>query len=380
MKKFWIVLKKEVIDCFRDKRSMVMMLLPLLFFPLLLTFYNYQIESADKNISKKIVLSTNNEEEIVDFIDMLNVSGLNVEVISVDDPIQELKKGNISFIVNNVGNSYSLIYDQNSIQSTKAISVVSAIIESNKMAMVYEIFNYYGESIEILSQYNYTLEDVSISGNKSEANSLITILGPMMIVMFIATGGTGMALDIFCGEKERGSLEGILSTQINRKSLYLAKVITVFLFVCFSSLISVGGYLISFLINNQIATSGLGFSTQQIILFFIVVGVFAFFTATVISMLSLSAKTVKEGSLRINLFTLIPTIVGGISMYIEIGKIPLVTNFIPITNVINMLKAIFVDTISYTQLLITLFSTIMYGIIFLVGGYCLINSEKILDK
>lgn len=382
MKKFWVVLKKELLDCFRDKRSLVMMILPLLIFPLLLTFYNEQIESADESLSEQLVLATNNEAGIAEVTDFLTFNDINVEVVKTDDAPTDLKAGKISLILNKDENGYHIIYDQNSIKSTKAINIIGSAIEANKMAHIYAVLNLYGESTEFLSDYNYTFEDVSAS-SEDGGNSLISILGPMLIVMFVATGGAGIALDLFCGEKERGSLEGILATQINRKPLYLAKTITVFIFVCFSALISVGGYIISFALNDEVmgtSTKGIGLSTTQTLLFLLVTGIFAFFTAAIISMLSLSAKSVKEGSLRINLFTLIPTVVGGASMYMETGNISIATNFIPIINVINILKAIFINAVNTTHLLITMLSTSLYGIIFLVIGYRLINTEKVLSK
>lgn len=382
MKMFWVVLKKELLDCFRDKRSIVMMILPLLIFPLLLTFYNEQIESADESLAEQLVLATNDEAEIEEVTNFLTINDIKVEIVKTDDAATDLKAGKISLILDKDENGYHIIYDQNSIKSTKAINIVGSAIEANKTAQIYAVLNLYGESTEFLSDYNYTFEDVTAS-SEDGGNSLISILGPMLIVMFVATGGAGIALDLFCGEKERGSLEGILATQINRKPLYLAKTITVFIFVCFSALISVGGYIISFVLNDEVmgaSTKGIGLSTTQTLLFLLVTGIFAFFTAAIISMLSLSAKSVKEGSLRINLFTLIPTVVGGASMYMETGNVSVATNFIPIINVINILKAIFINAVNTTHLLITVLSTAIYGVVFLLVGYWLINSEKVLNK
>ena len=382
MKKLLIVFKKELTDCLRDRRSIVMMVLPLLIFPLLLSFYNAQIESADESLAEQLVLATNDENGISEVTDFLSLNGIKVEIVKTEEASTDLKSGKISLILNKEENGYHIIYDQNSIKSTKAINIISSAIEANKTAKIYKILNLHGEAADFLLEYNYTFEDVSASSEES-GNSLIAILGPMLIVMFIATGGAGIALDLFCGEKERGSLEGILATQINRKPLYLAKTITVFIFVCFSALISVGGYIISFALNDEAmgaSTKGMGLSATQTLLFLLIVAVFAFFTASIISVLSLSAKTVKEGTLRINLFTLIPTVIGGASMYMEAGNVSLATNFIPIINVINALKTVFIDAINTTHLFITVFSTALYGIIFLLIGYWLINSENILNK
>ncbi|MBR6766091.1 MAG: hypothetical protein IKM06_06365, partial [Clostridia bacterium] len=81
MKKFLIILKKELLDCFRDKRSIVMMILPLLIFPLLLTFYNEQIESADESLAEQLVLATNDEAGIADVTHFLTLNDINVEIV-----------------------------------------------------------------------------------------------------------------------------------------------------------------------------------------------------------------------------------------------------------------------------------------------------------
>ena len=380
MRNFCTVFKKELLDCFRDRRSLIMMVLPLMIFPLLLTFYNNQIKSADESLSERLVLATDNPNGIAEITDFLEASGTVVDIIETEDAATDLKAGKISLILNRAEDGYHIVYDQNSIKSSKAVNMVGAAIEATKNAQIASILLFYGEDTELLEKYNYTFEDVT-AGDENEMSAMISILGPMLIVMFIASGGAGVALDLFCGEKERGSLEGLLSTQINRRPLYLAKTATVLVFVCFSTLVSVGGYLISFVLSGDDSTAvDLGLTGAQILLFFVVTGVFAFFTAAIISMLSLSAKTVKEGSLRINLFTLIPTVIGGASMYMETGNAPIAVSLIPIINVINTLKSIFIDTIQHTQLLVTIISTALYGIIFLLVGYHLINSEKILDK
>ena len=382
MKHFLIVLKKELLDCVRDRRSIVMMILPLLVFPLLLTFYNKQIESADESLAERLVLATNNKAGIKEVTDFLTFADIKVEIVKTDDAPTDLKAGKIALILNKDENGYHIVYDQNSIKSAKAVNIVGSAIEANKTAQIYAVLNLYGESAEFLSDYNYTFEDVSES-SEDGGNSLVAVLAPMLIVMFITSGGAGIALDMFCGEKERGSLEGILATQINRKPLYLAKTITVFIFVCFSTLVSVGGYLISFALTDDVmgvSTKGMDLSTSQTLLLLLVTGIFAFFTSAIISMLSLSAKSVKEGSLRINLFTLIPTVVGGASMYMETGNISIVTNFIPIINVINILKSIFINAVNSTYLLITVLSTALYGGVFLVIGFYLINGEKVINR
>ena len=119
MKKFWIVLKKELKDCFRDKRSIAMMLLPLMVFPILLTFFNKQIESADESVVDCIVVACDNETEISEIVSLLSVNGTRVEISDSKDATTDLKSGKLALIIHRDENGYQLIYDRNSIKSSK---------------------------------------------------------------------------------------------------------------------------------------------------------------------------------------------------------------------------------------------------------------------
>lgn len=239
MKGIFIVLKKELIDCFRDKRSIFMTFFPMLIFPLSLSFYSYQIKSANERLANKVIVATDNQNEISTVIGALKDSGFDAEIILSDDSASLLKTGKVNLIIKKNKTGYRVIYNQNSAKSTTALNILSASMEAKKNKKIVLIFNIYGKNSDILSRYILAQEDISKAENST--NSLITVLGPMLIVMFIVMGGSSVAIDMFCGEKERGSLESLLATQISRQSLYIAKVMVVFIFVCFNTVISISG-------------------------------------------------------------------------------------------------------------------------------------------
>ena len=381
MRKFWIVLKKELLDCFRDKRSIVMMLLPLLVYPVFLTVSNQQLTAADDTLATEITLATHNQSAIVEVVETLEASGLKVNITNGDNIVDDLKSGKAMLILDKNEDGYNILYDQNSVKSTKALGVITATIEAQKTAKIHSVLNLHGESVDFLNEYNYTMQDVTTGTGEAGGMSLFTMLGPMTIVLFVATSGTGVALDLFCGEKERGSLESLLSTQVNRRPLYFAKVITAMIFGGFGVLISVGAYLLSFILSGEIdASTSSGMGAPQMLLLFAATTAFAFFTTSVICALAISAKTHKEGSLRVSMFTIIPSLLGGASAFMETGTAPLYMSFVPIFNVIGALKSIFINVIQPEQIVITVVSTVVYGLIFLFIGQKIMDSEKILDK
>ena len=380
MKKYLIILKKELKVYLRDKRSLVAMLLPLLIIPLMLYASNQEIKNAESTVAKSISISTSSTEELADFISTLKLAEINVNAIESATPYDDLKTGKILLIIDKDETGYSIIFDQNSTKSAMALSVVTNIIEAQKEAYIFNIFNKYGESIENLNDYSYSYQDIS-AVDKSESSSFLALLAPTLLVMFIASGASSFAVDLFCGEKERGSLEAILATQVSRKSLYFAKVSTVFIFSCISAIISIMGYVVSFSFENS-SMNGitLKMSPSQIIFFLLITLSFALFSAATISVLSVEAKTVKEGHLRTSLFSIVPSMLSIVTMYMQTGNMPFALNFVPFINTIAGLKSIFLNVIDPTNILIAICSTLLYSLVLLYIGYRVINSEKILNK
>lgn len=380
MKQYLVILKKEFLNYFRDKRSIIMMLIPLLFFPLVLYATNIQTQNAEDSIADYIAISTNSQNEIADLVSTLNQSGIRVEINTSNTSYDELKTGNISMVINKDASGYNIIYNQTSIKSTLAVGVVTKCLDLQKDAYVYSIFNQYGENIDNLKEFSYQYQDVS-TVDESDANSLLATLAPMLLIMFIASGCSSVAVDLFCGEKERGSLESLLATQVNRKSLYLAKVSTVLIFSCFSTVISVLGYAISLVFDNSIlGNTNLNMSFKQVITLALIMISFALFASATMSFLSVEAKTMKEGTLRTSLFSIIPSMISMVTMYMETGNINESVNFVPFINTILSLKSVFMNVINPVNILITVGSMVTYSTVLLFAGYKILNSEKILNK
>ena len=380
MKQYLVILKKEFLNYFRDKRSIIMMLIPLLFFPLVLYATNIQTQNAEDSIADYIAISTNSQNEIADLVSTLNQSGIRVEINTSNTSYDELKTGNISMVINKDASGYNIIYNQTSIKSTLAVGVVTKCLDLQKDAYIYSIFNQYGENIDNLKEFSYQYQDVS-AVDESDANSLLATLAPMLLIMFIASGCSSVAVDLFCGEKERGSLESLLATQVNRKSLYLAKVSTVLIFSCFSTVISVLGYAISLVFDNSIlGNTNLNMSFEQVITLALIMISFALFASATMSFLSVEAKTMKEGTLRTSLFSIIPSMISMVTMYMETGNINASVNFVPFINTILSLKSVFMNVINPVNILITVGSMVTYSTVLLFAGYKILNSEKILNK
>ena len=74
------------------------------------------------------------------------------------------------------------------------------------------------------------VEWVALASEQARSGQLLGRLLPLVLVVLLVSGGLYTALDLFAGEKERGTLETLLTTRISRGAVLLAKSLTVLVF------------------------------------------------------------------------------------------------------------------------------------------------------
>jgi hypothetical protein len=72
-----------------------------------------------------------------------------------------------------------------------------------------------------------SVEDQSLATESQVAGSFIGRFLTLFLVMLMLTGGSVASMDIIAGEKERGSLETILTTAVKRTEVVAAKQLTI---------------------------------------------------------------------------------------------------------------------------------------------------------
>ena len=64
MKNFWTVLRKEFLETFRDMRSLIMLFVPVLIFPLMFSFVGTQIDRAQEDVKKEVKIAVSDASYI----------------------------------------------------------------------------------------------------------------------------------------------------------------------------------------------------------------------------------------------------------------------------------------------------------------------------
>ena len=378
MKNFWTVLRKEFLETFRDVRSLIMLFVPVLIFPLMFSFVGTQIDKAQEDVKKEIKIAVSDASYIEFF------SGEERFKAKVFENVTEAVRCGDANIGVSLGDEgiFVVEYDAGSMYSASALAEITAVLDVLREQAIFDALEVSGGDVSSMSAYLYETKAIS-SDDSSAASSIIVSLAPMMIIIFIFSGGTSAAVDCFAGEKERKTMESVLFTQAERGSIYFAKFMNVAVISLISMLLSVGGYVISLLTNDSLVKlygeEKISFASAKTILpIIIIVFSTALFSSALMSFLSVSARGTKEAQMRMSILIIAPSVLSMAVMYMENSKINLPFMFVPVMNAILDMKLLFSGIINYIYFFIVVGSNILYSLIFCLISSRYFKSEKIL--
>ncbi len=226
----WAVLRKELVDGIRDRRSVMSALLPPLMWPLMivlmLNFIAEKRRQAD-DIELPIV-GASHAETLVDWLKQQR----GVEVVDgPEDPYTAVRDGDVKFVIV-IPEDYNELFAQ-----SKAVEVELVIDRSDDDAGVFvrrarRLLSSYSGQIGMLRLVArgvspavaapIRIDEVDVSSAQQRAAMVMAFL-PMFLVLATFVGGMNIAIDTTAGERERGSLEPLLVNPAPRKSIVAGK-------------------------------------------------------------------------------------------------------------------------------------------------------------
>jgi sodium transport system permease protein len=163
----------------------------------------------------------------------------------------------------------------------------------------------------------------------------------MLLAIWAATGCIAPATDIGAGEKERQTLEPLLTTNVSRTSLLLGKYIAVVISGILATFASLIGFGLAAMINpSMFATISLSLGALLTI-GFAAVGLTMAFAALELA-ISFYARNFKEAQTYLTPITFVVLIPAYFTMYLDGKLIPSIYFHIPIINTISIIKEVLV--------------------------------------
>jgi sodium transport system permease protein len=370
MKKIAVIFKKEFKDILRDRRTiMLMVVMPLfliyIFINLSITLSQSQTRKAEEKSLKVALLKKENVETFRTILEKQKNITIkeNLEVNQINDLIQEEK---LDFAV-----VFEAGFDQK-VKERKSGTVdlyFKASSENNiaKRRIINSLKQYKQElltvRLEALSLDQSFVEPLKInekdlSTQKERVGESIGGLLPYFFIIFCFLGAMYPAIDLGAGEKERATIETLLTSPASRMQIVLGKFFVITCTGIISALISI---LALYLAIQQ--AKGLPEGALQGILrivefksigmlFSLLVPVCVFFAAVLLS-ISIFARSFKEAQsimTPMNILVIIPVFIG---LFPGI-KLNTTTALIPVLNVSLATKEIISGTIK-TGLLVEVY-------------------------
>lgn len=378
MNNILITLKKELKLITRDKKSLLMMAITPLFIPIFVILMSYIYEELTVNKEDKTYqigvnyeLSSTEKELLSDEVKYTVYSNLK--------ELEEAYNSNkiLAYIVKN-NNSYNIYANIQSEDGSMVTSLITNYLDNynNYLGQNYLVNN----NIDLSKVYNNLNYNVTEIKGESIFGNQIILMAITFTIMAITLSCIYTSTDTTAGEKERGTLETILTFPIRRKELIFGKYLAISISGIVTLLIGVLLSIVSlyYVKNNFSIYDNVIFNinTITILLTILILLFYTLFISGLCITIASFTKSFKEAQSALTPISLVTCI----PMFLEMLSINIsgVLSFIPIINHTIVINNILTSSININNILITIISSIIYIIVLLLFINKMYKSEKIL--
>lgn len=378
MNNILITLKKELKLIIRDKKSLLMMAITPLFIPIFVILMSYIYEELTVNKDDKTYQIGVNYELSSTERKLLS-DEVKYTVYSSSKELEEAYNSNkiLAYIVKD-NNSYNIYANIQSEDGSMVTSLITNYLDNynNYLGQSYLVNN----NIDLSKVYNNLNYNVTEIKGESIFGNQIILMAITFTIMAITLSCIYTSTDTTAGEKERGTLETILTFPIRRKELIFGKYLAIsisgivtLLIGVFLSILSLYYVKNSFSIYDNVIFN---INTITILLTILILLFYTLFISGLCITIASFTKSFKEAQSALTPISLVTCI----PMFLEMLNINIsgVLSFIPIINHTIVINNILTSSININNILITIISSIIYIIVLLLFINKMYKSEKIL--
>ncbi len=397
-KTFFSLYKKEMLDIFRDKKTMIIMVLvPLFLYPcmmlgMMLIMSNISKESLEKTYQvgivqcveaetiQQLLLDDKDEYEYffeVSVYDSLQAceDALNAKEIDTFISVSETEDGRTSFEVG----YFSSVADSVS-ASDYAEEILRGYRDGLRNDLIEEQFEDYEKVLNPIVVSNRNVATIEES-----TGSIFGYIIPFMLITSILMGAIYPAIDVTAGERERGTLETMMTLPIKSSEMMFSKFMAVSTIAVMSALLNLlSMFLVGIYMYDSMQLANTAFGDMNLLQFvpsvialLVCMPIFAMFASAVCLSICIFAKSFKEAN---NYSTPILLVFMFASMAGMLPNLTLTTKtaLIPIVNVALFIKAVFELQFNWTNIILVLVSNIVYSVAAVMLMSKLFSSEDVL--
>ena len=401
MNKWQVLLVKEIKHLFRDTKTIVQtVVVPTFITPLLIGAIFWYVGSIATEETKKTY-----EISVYSSADSLLIDNLNDS-----DRLAITKEGSLEAVIEAVTfdkSEIGLVFDDSFVDDLKSnnsaqLTIYSKDIDtfSQAKSIVSNIVDDYEESIrnnrlELLNlDENYvnpiTINEEDLTTEEESAGSIFGALLALFFVMYVISGSMYPAIDLGAGEKERGTMETLISTNISSVDIIIGKMLSVTSSAILTATFSMLGFaipiLVIFLFYADSVNEYLFGLLSAIVNPVALIGVFVLiiplsvFMGAFLLAISVYAKTPKEAGLLLGnvlIVFIIPCYVPLINPGLELD---FVGALIPCYNLALITNNLIAGTVDWFLYSVALLSTVVYCIVAIYITYIMFDDENVIFR
>ncbi len=313
MKATLAILRKELRDALRDRRTLLVALISsLLGVPLMLLIFSVVLTQVESQEEKRTVLVKGIEharglENFIlrqgyqiktapdDYAAKSQSKELDQPVLLIPDDFDEkLASGGKGVL--------EIAFDTSNRQAEFGVRPLRRLLDGYSQELATLGLAMRGVSLELLQRLDIRERHIK---KPEERKATITTMLPMMVLMAIVLGGMYAAIDTTAGERERGSLEPLMMNPVNGWQLTIGKwgavaivgmgVVVLTIFSFFPS---------QWLIHNETLRAEFQFNFRDAMGFLLVLLPLAASVAAIQIAISLDCKSYKEAQVRNQMVTM----------------------------------------------------------------------------
>ena len=385
-----LVFFKELKDIFRDKKTIFMsLIIPMLIFPLLFLVLGGSMDKSRKQVEENLTVAIFDSGDST--LSQFFTNQETIKLVESDNAEADIKSGKILVALEVPANfdedikaekpvNLVILYDNASQSSQMAFSAISAMINTYSKAVVEQRLLARDISGDLLTP---VLIDARTTEKEEEGfgKFMLSLMLPLMLVIFSISGPMGVAVDLGAGEKERGTLEPLLTTQAGRLSLLWGKFLAITVMGLLSTMASLLGLLISMRQGGGLF-QGTAVSIEPIT--FVLIGLVTllltmFFGALELS-ISIYARSFKEAQTYISPLMMISFIPTYATYMLDAKNIETFYFHIPLANITCILKEFLAGIYNFTHICITFAWIIVYIFASVLFARYMFSKEEVIFR
>ena len=372
-----IVLRKELLEILRDRRTLIAIALATLATPTVL----YVISQVSTKTATQAYTIGYSGQMPAGLDVLFNATGLKIE--PVDDPAVAAKH-QVDIGLRFTASGVEEYYDPTRQSAQIADVRLQEVLSQYDAARIAATLQQRGIDPQVLNPLPLTQHPLS-SPVAAAGNSFLSFFLPYILITMSLTGGLSAALDTSAGERERKTLESLLLTPVPRSQVLIGKILAVSTISFVAALAAIASMLVALSQIQFGVQHGSEFKVSLTPLAAAVMVWLAVLLAGSFSSLTIAlgtlARNFRQGQAYATPLYFITIFPASIVLFIPDFNPNLAYYLIPILNAVLVLRdAIIHNSVAWSSLAVTSFSLVLTGALCFFAALRLFTREALLVR